>query len=79
MTLSELRAHQSEVMNKVHTEPVRITSRGKTPRAVLVSPEFFEAALEALEDQEDLRAAQAARDEGVYVNFADAMKALGID
>lgn len=79
VTLSQFRAHQSELINKAHTEPVHILARGKTPHAVLVSPDFFDAALEAIEELEDIHAAAQAREEGAFVDFDEAMKALGLD
>lgn len=36
-------------------EPVEITSRGAGRRAVVVSPEFYDRALQALVDQADTR------------------------
>ncbi|MFD2757604.1 type II toxin-antitoxin system Phd/YefM family antitoxin [Gulosibacter faecalis] len=63
ITLSEFRARQSDYIAAAQREPVEITSRGVGRRAVVVSPEFFDRALEALEDQADIRAAEAARNE----------------
>lgn len=76
VTLSQFRAHQSELINKARTEPVHILARGRTPQAVLVSPDFFTAAIEALEELEDIRATVQAREEGAFVDFDEAMKSL---
>ena len=63
VTASEFRASQSALLEKVASEPVEIMSRGVRPKAVVVSPRFFERALAALEDYEDARAAHAALQE----------------
>ncbi|MDO5287822.1 MAG: type II toxin-antitoxin system prevent-host-death family antitoxin [Actinomycetia bacterium] len=63
VTLSQFRSHQSDCMAIAQREPVEITSRGVGRRAVLVSPDFFDRAVQALEDQADIRAAAAARGE----------------
>ena len=56
-TLSNFRANQSEVLDAAQRAPVEILSRGSRRRAVVVSPEFFDRALQALEDQADVRGA----------------------
>ena len=63
ITLSQFRAQQSEYIAVAQREPVEITSRGVGRRAVVVSPDFFDRALEALEEQADIRAAAEARSE----------------
>jgi prevent-host-death family protein len=63
VTLSQFRGHQSDYLAVAQREPVEITSRGVGRRAVVVSPEFFDRAVQALEDQDDIRATQAARKE----------------
>lgn len=74
VTLSQFRNQQSEYIAAAQREPVVITSRGVSRRAVVVSPEFFDRAIEALEDQADIRAAaQARREDGVRVSHADLM------
>lgn len=62
-TLSQFRKQQSDYIAAAQREPVEITSRGARRRAVVVSPEFFDRAVQALEDQLDIRAAAAARAE----------------
>lgn len=62
-TLSEFREKQSDYIAQAQREPVEITSRGATRRAVVVSPEFYDRAIQALEDQADIQAALVARGE----------------
>lgn len=79
VTLSEFRKKQSEYIAAVQREPVEITSRGANRRAVVVSPEFFDRAIQALEDQEDLRAAHEARnDSGATVSHEELSQELGL-
>jgi prevent-host-death family protein len=79
ITLSEFRAHQSDYIAEAQREPVEITSRGVGRRAVVVSPEFFDRALAALEDQADIRSAAAARSETEpRVSHADVMAEFGL-
>lgn len=77
-TLSEFRAHQSAVLDAAQRGPVEILSRGSRRRAVVVSPEFFDRALQALEDQTDVRGAAEARGEQGSVSHEDLMAELGI-
>ena len=79
ITLSQFRAQQSEYIAAAQREPVEITSRGVGRRAVVVSPDFFDRALEALEDQADVRAAAQARAEsGPRVAHTDVMAEFGL-
>jgi len=79
ITLSEFRARQSDYIAAAQRAPVEITSRGVGRRAVVVSPDFFDRALEALEDQEDIRAAAAARDESEpRASHTDVMAEFGL-
>ncbi|WP_300267400.1 type II toxin-antitoxin system prevent-host-death family antitoxin [Microbacterium sp.] len=79
MTLSEFRARQSDYIAAAQREPVEITSRGVGRRAVVVSPDFFDRALEALEDQADIRAAAAACAEtDPRVAHTDVMSEFGL-
>ena len=79
VTLSEFRNQQSDYIATAQREPVEITSRGVGRRAVLVSPEFFDRAIEALEDQADVRAAaEARRETGDRVSHKDLMVELGL-
>lgn len=77
-TLSEFRNHQSDYIAAAQRGPVEITSRGARRRAVLVSPEFFDRALEALEDQSDVREAALARTEEGRVTHAELLRELGL-
>lgn len=74
-SLSEFRANQSRFIAAAQREPVSIMSRGAVRRAVLVSPELFDRAMEALEDQLDLAAVQDA--EGDLVSHAEVLRDLG--
>jgi len=55
VTLSQFRSHQADMLAAAQREPVEITSRGAGRRAVVVSPEFYDRALQALVDQADTR------------------------
>ncbi|MBM7230836.1 type II toxin-antitoxin system Phd/YefM family antitoxin [Dietzia cinnamea] len=77
-TLSYFRAHQSELLDAAQRAPVEILSRGSRRRAVVVSPEFFDRALQALEDQVDMKAAAAARREDDSISHEDLMAELGL-
>jgi antitoxin StbD len=77
-TLSNFRAHQSELLDAAQRAPVEILSRGSRRRAVVVSPEFFDRALQALEDQADVEAAAAARREDDSISHEDLMAELGL-
>lgn len=79
ITLSQFRAQQSEYIAAAQREPIEITSRGVGRRAVVVSPDFFDRALEALEDQADIRAAAEARGESApRVSHAEVMAEFGL-
>ncbi|WOT02178.1 hypothetical protein [Corynebacterium pyruviciproducens] len=47
-------------------------------RGVVVSPSFFARAIEALEDQEDIRAAEIAREETEEISHEDLKAELGL-
>lgn len=51
-------------------------SGGAERRAVFLSPELFDRAIEALEDQRDLAAAREA--EGDLVSHAEVLRELGL-
>lgn len=59
VTSNDARTKWSEMIDATRDEPVTITRRGRTV-AVLVKPEFFERALDALGDIEDIEEAAAA-------------------
>ncbi len=76
---AEFRSHLGEHIDAAQREPVTITSRGRA-RAVLVSPDFFDRALHALEDAEDVAAAEAARAEPeARVSHEELRRELGLD
>jgi prevent-host-death family protein len=77
VTLSQLRSQQSDYIAAAQREPVEITSRGAGRRAAVVSPEFFDRAIQALEDQSDIQAAAAARQEP-RIAFDDLIDELGL-
>ena len=77
-TLSYFRAHQSELLDAAQRAPAEILSRGSRRRAAVVSPEFFDRALQALEDQADVKAAAAARREDDSISHEDLMAELGL-
>lgn len=78
VTLSQFRNHQSDYIAAAQREPVEITSRGAGRRAVVVSPEFYDRAVQALEDQLDIRAAAAARQEEGRVSHEELTRELGV-
>ena len=54
-TLSEFRQNQARYIAAAQVEPVQLRTRGAQTRAVLVSPAFYEQAMEALEERRDRR------------------------
>lgn len=77
-TPSEFRNEQSRYLDAAQREPVSILSRGTRRRAVVVSPDFYDRAVQALEDVEDIRAAAAARQEGGEISHEDLKVELGL-
>ncbi|WAH99098.1 type II toxin-antitoxin system Phd/YefM family antitoxin [Arthrobacter sp. MMS18-M83] len=78
-TSNEARTHWAELIDGVRVEPVHITRRGR-PVAVMVDPEFYERAVQALEDAEDVAAARAARSEDEpTVTHEELLRELGIE
>lgn len=76
---NDARTQWAELIDLVRTEPVHIERRGREV-AVLVSPGFFERAIEALEDIEDITAAEeAVAEDGPLVSHAELMRELGIE
>ena len=78
VTLSDFRNNQSDYIAAAQREPVQIMSRGTNRRAVLVSPEFFDRAIEALEDKIDSADAAAARRDGERIPFDSLLTELGL-
>lgn len=77
-SLSEFRSRQSDYIAAAQREPVVITSRGVGRRAVVVSPEFYDRAIQALEDQADIQAAAKARKEQGRISHEDLVRELGL-
>lgn len=63
VTPSQFRQEQSVWLARAQREPVFLMSRGVGKRAVVVSPDFYERAVETLELQEDIEDAARARQE----------------
>lgn len=78
VSLSEFRANQSDYIAAAQKAPVELTSRGAKRRAVVVSPEFFDRAIQALEDQADIADAAKARLENERISHEDLLKELGL-
>lgn len=79
VTPSQFRNEQSYYLDIAQSGPVTILNRGSRRRAVVVSPDFYDRAIQALEDREDIRAAAEARKEPGEVSH-EALKAeLGIE
>lgn len=78
VTLSQFRNHQSDYIATAQSEPVEITSRGAGRRAVVVSPEFFDRAVKAMEDLADILAADEARKETGRVSQEELERELGL-
>ncbi len=76
--LSQFRDKLSDYIAAAQREPVVVTSRGARRRAVVVSPEFYDQALQAIEEQEDIRAAAKARNETERVSHEELVRELGI-
>ena len=78
MSAAEFRGRIGEAMDAVQREPVTVTNRGRA-RAVLVSVDFYERALAALEDDADIAAAAEARaDDGPRVTQEELLADLGL-
>lgn len=78
VTLSQFRNQQSSYIAAAQREPVEITSRGSGRRAVVVSPEFYDRALQALEEQSDTLDAQKARQEEKWIAHEELVREIGI-
>ncbi|MDO5494122.1 MAG: type II toxin-antitoxin system Phd/YefM family antitoxin [bacterium] len=78
VTLSQFRSQQSDYIAAAQRAPVEITSRGAGRRAVVVSPEFYDRAVQALEDLADIRAAAEARSEVGRITHEELRRELGL-
>lgn len=78
-TSSQFRSEQSRYLDAAQREPVSILNRGTRRRAVVVSPEFYDRAVQALEDIEDIRAAADARQEPGVISHEALKSELGLN
>ena len=78
VTLSQFCSEQSHFLDAAQREPVTILSRGPR-RRVVVSPDFYDRAVQTLEDGEDIRAAAAARQEAGGVSHEEFTSDLELD
>jgi antitoxin Phd len=77
MAVSEARERLSEAVKTSHTETVFLERYGR-PAAVLVSPERYEELMEALEEEEDVEAFDAAMvEEGANIPWEEVKADLG--
>ncbi|MGO1401838.1 MAG: type II toxin-antitoxin system prevent-host-death family antitoxin [Flaviflexus sp.] len=76
VTLSQFRNRQSDYIAAAQREPIEITSRGASRRAVVVSPDFYDRAVRALEDQADIEAATQARREEDRISHEELLRSL---
>jgi prevent-host-death family protein len=78
MTATDAREHFSEALAAAAREPVFITRHGRRV-AALVTADFYDRAVEALEDAEDIAAAREALDEDApSVSWEDVKAELGL-
>lgn len=77
VSVADARKHFSDVIDRSSTEAVFIERRGQRA-AVVVSPEYYERLLEALEDAEDVAAFdEAMSEEGPNIPWAQVKADLG--
>ncbi len=75
---NEARTRWAEILDQVRDEPVHIERRGREV-AVVVSPAFFERAVTALEDIEDIADGEAALEDEELVTHEQLMHDLGLE
>ncbi|MDO4761287.1 MAG: prevent-host-death family protein [Corynebacterium sp.] len=78
VTLSQFHEKQNDYIVAAQHEPVILTSREARRRAVVVSPEFYDRALQAIEELEDIRATAEARNEIGRVSHDELIREFGI-
>lgn len=78
VTPSQFRNEQNHYLDAAQREPVSILSRGTRRRAVVVSPDFYDRAIQSLEDIEDVRAAASAREEEGSISHDELKTELGL-
>lgn len=78
-TANDARTHWAEILDLVRDEPVHVERRGREV-AVVVSPAFFERAVAALEDLEDIAAGETALDDDAeLVTHEQLLRDLGLE
>ena len=78
VTVSQFRKSHDQILAEAQHMPITITSQRSRARAVVVSPSFFARAVAALEDQEDINAAEIAREEVEEIQHEVPKEALGL-
>ena len=78
MTVSQFRKSHDQILAEAQHMPITITNQQSRARAVVVSPSFFARAAAALEDQEDIHAAEIAREEAEEIQHEVLKEALGL-
>lgn len=78
MTVSQFRQSHDQILAEAQHMPITITSQQSRARAVVVSPSFYTRAVAALEDQEDIHAAEIAREEAEEISHDELKKELGL-
>lgn len=78
VTVSQFRKSHDQILAEAQRMPVTVTSQRSRARAVVVSPSFFARAVAALEDQEDIHAAEIAREEAEEIQHEVLKEALGL-
>lgn len=77
VSVADARNHFSDVIDRSKTEAVFIERRGQRA-AVVISPEYYERMLEALEEAEDVAAFdEAMAEEGPNIPWAQVKADLG--
>ena len=78
VTVSQFRKSHDQILAEAQHMPITITSQQSRARAVVVSPSFYARAVAALEDQEDIHAAEIAREETKEIQHEVLKEALGL-